>query len=227
MYSIILLSGGSGKRMHNSIPKQYMLLAGKPIIMHTIERINKIEKVKKIIIVAAENYFEAIELMLKQYGITKDVVFAPAGTTRQESVYNGLQYVDTEYTIIHEAARPFVKLDDFNKLIEHESPNITYGLPIPFTVIKGDKYITGNLERSELVNVQLPQKFKTELLKKSHINAKKDALSFTEDASLIFHYYPEEKIEICNGMEYDIKLTTRQDMIVGEIIYDEVFRKRK
>lgn len=227
MVTMILLSGGSGRRMQNSIPKQYMLLAGKPVIMHILERLEKLESISKIVIVCTETYRSSITLMLEQYEITKEVVLAPAGQTRQESVLNGLGYVETDTVIIHEAARPFVTTDDFNRLIEYDSENVIYGLPIPFTVLKGHKIIEGELERSELINIQLPQKFRTDLLQKCHQRAASEGKHFTEDAGLVFHYFPDQKIEVCPGMEYNIKLTTRQDMIIGEIIYDEVFRKRK
>lgn len=227
MVTMILLSGGSGRRMQNSIPKQYMLLAGKPVIMHILERLEKLESISKIVIVCTEAYRSSITLMLEQYGISKEIVLAPAGQARQESVLNGLGYVETDTVIIHEVARPFVTTDDFNRLIEYDSENVIYGLPIPFTVLKGHKMIEGELERSELINVQLPQKFRTDLLQKCHQRAASEGKHFTEDAGLVFHYFPDQKIEVCPGMEYNIKLTTRQDMIIGEIIYDEVFRKRK
>ena len=227
MVTMILLSGGSGRRMQNSIPKQYMLLAGKPVIMHILERLEKLESISKIVIVCTEAYRSSITLMLEQYGISKEIVLAPAGQARQESVLNGLGYVETDTVIIHEVARPFVTTDDFNRLIEYDSENVIYGLPIPCTVLKGHKMIEGELERSELINVQLPQKFRTDLLQKCHQRAASEGKHFTEDAGLVFHYFPDQKIEVCPGMEYNIKLTTRQDMIIGEIIYDEVFRKRK
>ena len=227
MVTMILLSGGSGRRMQNSIPKQYMLLAGKPVIMHILERLEKLESISKIVIVCTEAYRSSITLMLEQYGISKEIVLAPAGQARQESVLNGLGYVETDTVIIHEVARPFVTTDDFNRLIEYDSENVIYGLPIPFTVLKGHKMIEGELERSELINVQLPQKFRSDLLQKCHQRAASEGKHFTEDAGLVFHYFPDQKIEVCPGMEYNIKLTTRQDMIIGEIIYDEVFRKRK
>ena len=102
-----------------------------------------------------------------------------------------------------------------------------FGVDIPFTVIKGHEYVEGLLTRSELVNVQLPQKFETKVLLDAHEKAEKDGLIFTEDASMVYHYSPDVRIKICKGLEYDIKLTTRMDMLTGEQIYDEVFRRRK
>lgn len=227
MYTLVLLSGGTGTRMHNAVPKQYMLLAGKPVIMHIIERIDSIDRISEVIVVCAKEYVSSIELMLNQYGIKKRVRFAPAGDTRQASVRSGLELVTTDDVIIHEAARPFVKAEDFDNLIDEKERNAIYGISIPFTVVRGHQNVEGLLTRSELVNVQLPQKFDTSLLKEAHEKAYKDNVEFTEDASMVFHYFPETVIKICEGLDYDIKLTTRIDMLAGEQIYDDIFRRRK
>ncbi len=226
MYSLILLSGGVGSRMRQAVPKQYMLLAGKPVIMHILERIDEIAEIKETIIVCAQEYVSSILLMMNQYGIRKTVKFAPAGNTRQGSVKSGLSMVETEHVVIHEAARPFVKVEDFRSLLDDEAENAMFGLEIPFTVIKGDDYVNGLLNRSELVNVQLPQKFRTDLIKAAHDKAEADGRMFTEDASLVYEYYPDIKIKILKGHEYNLKITTRMDMILGEQIYKEELGKR-
>ncbi len=226
-YTLVLLSGGIGTRMNNSIPKQYMLLAGKPMIMHILEKVEMLNDVKQIIIVCAEEYQSSINLMLNQYGISKNVKFAKSGSSRQASVLSGLKQVKTANVIIHEAARPFVTIEDYLELINEENENTMIGLDIPFTVLKGHENVEGLLERSELVNVQLPQKFNTSKILSAHQKAESENRTFTEDASLLYYYYPDVKIRIIKGKDYNIKITTRMDMLTGEIIYDEVFRRRK
>lgn len=227
MYTFVLLSGGVGSRMHNSIPKQYMLLAGKPMIMHVLEKVNSIEAISKIVIVCADDYRSSISLMLEQYGISKPVEFAAAGKTRQASVLSGLKKVDTPQVIIHEAARPFVKVEEYQELIDEPQENAMIGSDIPFTVVEGHEHVEGILDRSALVNVQLPQKFNTKLILDAHLKAESEGKFFTEDASLLFHYNPKTEIKIIKGKEYNVKVTTRIDMLAGEIIYDEIFRRRK
>ena len=226
-YTFILLSGGVGSRMKNPVPKQYMLLAGKPMIMHILERIDCLDQVDKIVIVCSEDYKASIDLMIKQYGIKKDYSFANAGSTRQASVYSGLKEVTSHDVIIHEAARPFVSVSDFEELINDQSDNATIGMDIPFTVIKGHEQVEGILNRSELVNVQLPQKFNTKQLLAAHEKAINDGKLFTEDVSLLYFYDSSSIVKIIKGKEYNIKITTRTDMLSGEIIYDEYFRRRK
>ena len=227
MYTLLLLSGGVGTRMQNAVPKQYLLLAGKPVIMHILERVDQIDSISDMVIVCAPEYESHIKQMLQQYGEVKPVRFAPAGATRQQSVFNGLRLVESEDVILHESARPFVKVEDFERLIGASHRNATFGTSIPFTVVKGHERFEGLLTRSELVNVQLPQKFETRLLKEAHKKAIEEGREFTEDGSMIFHYFPDTYVEICEGMDYDIKLTTRIDMLAGEQIYDDVFRRRK
>ncbi len=227
MYTLVLLSGGVGKRMNQTIPKQYMLLGGKPMIMHVLDKINSIEQIKKVIVVCAQEYQLPINLMLDQYGITKPVEYADAGDSRQASVLSGLRKVETENVIIHEAARPFVKTEEYLELINEMHENVITGIDIPFTVIKGHENVESLLTRNELVNVQLPQKFNTQIILDAHEKAKSEGKAFTEDASLLFYYNSGIKIKIIKGKEYNIKITTRMDMLIGEIIYDEIFRRRK
>ena len=223
-YTLLFLSGGVGNRMGGSVPKQYLDLAGKPVIVHTLERVNRIDCITDIVIVCAPEYESHIKLLLADYNIVKPVRFAPAGSTRQQSVWNGLQLIESDDIILHESARPFVKVEDFERLIAATHRNATYGSALPFSVIRGHGRYEGLLDRSELVNVQLPQKFDAALLKEAHRKALCDKKEFTEDASMIFHYFPDTYVEICKGMDYDIKLTTQIDMVVGEKIYEEVFR---
>lgn len=226
MYSVVLLAGGKGSRMMNSIPKQYMLLAGKPVIMHTLERIDTIDEIAEVIVVCASEYVEQIKFMVTQYGIKKPIKYALSGASRQASVFSGLEQVSCDNVIIHEAARPFVKRAEFLELINHDSENVMIGSPISFTVLKGRGKVEGLFDRSELINVQLPQKFNTKLLREAHLKAIAEDKLFTEDASVVFYYFPEKVIDVIEGKDYNIKLTTPTDMIVGKIIYDEYFSGR-
>lgn len=227
MYTLVLLSGGKGARMQNAIPKQYMLLAGKPVMLHILERIEEIKEIKEVVIVCANEYVSFIQMMLKQYNININVRFAEAGETRQASVKSGLLLVNTDKVIIHEAARPFVSVSDFGHLIREENENAIMGIKIPFTVIKGNQYVNGLLNRSELINVQLPQKFDVKTLLETHEKAEKEGRIFTEDASMLYFYKPDVKIEIIEGAEYNIKLTSPIDLLFAELIYKEYFARRK
>ncbi len=222
MYSFILLSAGKGLRFGKSIPKQYLLLAGKPMIVHSLERADRIEDIKEIIIVCENDYISLINQYIKDYRICKKVVFVKGGKNRQESVYNALSVVSYNNIIIHEAARPLVTVSDFNKLIQCPYENVSYTYQIPYTVLKKNKdnNISGVLNRSELVNIQLPQKFTKDKLLKAHELAIKEEKIFTEDASMMYYYF-NTSIFCLQGNPYNVKMTEYVDLLYGEMLLKE------
>lgn len=222
----IILSGGKGSRMQRSIPKQYLLLAGKPMIMHSLDRLDKLDCIDEIIIVCDESYNSMLTQMIRDYNVQTKVNFVKAGQTRQESVYNGLMASNTSSVLIHEAARPFVKTAEFQQLINDEEENITFGYDIPYTVLKGTDVVTEILNRSELFNVQLPQKFNKDLLLSAHEAAINKGNTYTEDASLLFNEL-KRPIKIIRGKSYNLKITEPIDLLFGEIIYKTYISIRK
>lgn len=220
-YSFILLSAGKGTRFGKNIPKQYLPFAGKPMVVHTLERVEKIPEIKEIILVCNKEYIERIEGYLLSYRITKKVVFVQGGATRQESVYNGLLKCSYDNIVIHEAARPLVTERDYRNLIQCEKENVSYTYAIPYTVLKKDfnDNISGILKREELVNIQLPQKFNKKDLLVAHERAIQEGISFTEDASAV--YYIGKSVYCLQGKSYNIKMTEYIDLLYGEMLISE------
>jgi D-ribitol-5-phosphate cytidylyltransferase len=219
-FSCIYLSGGTGTRMKLDIPKQFLSVGGKPILVHVLERIDNIEEVEEIIIPSPRDYIEKTEDIIRNYGFSTEINVIDGGRTRQESVYKGLQIVKTENVIIHEAVRPFVTKNDFIELINTKDEAAFFGIDIPFTVLEGRSYIEKILKRDRLINVQLPQRFPTEKLIVAHENAIANGLNYTEDASLYFDYY-KTNIRVLKGNEYNLKITKPIDRKLAEIIYKE------
>ena len=144
------------------------------------------------------------------------------GGSRQESTWKGLEALDDcDSVIVHEAVRPLVTVGEFRALIAAEDANAMFGIPIPFTVLKGHEYVEDLLERDELVNVQLPQKFDRAKLMAAHEAARRDGAFFTEDASL-FHRYAGERVRILPGSERNIKITVPTDIVTAEAIYADI-----
>lgn len=221
MNSFILLAGGKGSRMEQDLPKQFLMLAGKPVIMHIMERLEHIDEISEVIVVCIDDYKKYIEDYINKYRLKKPYILVNGGKTRQDSVLNGLEVAKYETVILHEAARPFVTIEDFKRLIINEHSNVTYGKEIHYTVLKRDNnFISGILDRETLINVQLPQKFGKTALINAHYKAREDGRFFTEDASLL-SFYTSKKINIINGKDYNIKLTTNLDLIIAEEIYKE------
>lgn len=221
MCSVIILAGGTGSRMHQSVPKQFLALAGKPMLLHTLERLEKIDQVEEIVIVCHPQYQELLQMNIAAYMLKKSYVVVDGGKTRQESVYYGLMAASGENVLIHEAARPFVKTEEFLALIQDGADCATYGIEIPFTVSLFDgEMLTGLLERDKLLNVQLPQKFLRAELLCAHEQARQEGKLFTEDTSLLYHYRGAA-IKILPGTSNNIKITNYIDLLAGEAIYKE------
>lgn len=216
--SMVLLSGGIGTRMKMSIPKQFLLIGGKPMIVHVLEKVEAISEIEEIIIPSPQEYIDKTEDIIRNHQFSKRTKVIVGGATRQESTYKALKHVQSESVIIHEAVRPFVLREEYEMLIHNEEKNATYGLDIPFTVLEGGEYIEKNLDRNRLINIQLPQKFDTQKLLSAHEQAIADKKTFTEDVSLYF-YYNNQKIKVLEGTEYNIKVTKPIDQKIGEIIY--------
>ena len=227
MHTLLIMAGGQSTRMKNPTPKQFLLIGGKPIIIHTLERAEKIEEIEEIIIVSRKEHISKLEKYIEEYNINKKIRFALGGETFQESAYNGLKLVKTKSVIIHDAARPFVLKKDFEKLINHASENVTSVYPIPFTVLtQENEKINGILDRSKLVNIQTPQKFNTKALLESHEKARNENRLFTDQSSILY-YYTNTDIATIKGTSYNIKITEPVDMIIGEIIYKENIQKEE
>ncbi len=216
---MVVLAGGLGKRIGRPFPKQFLLLGGKPLIVHVLEKARVITEIDRIIITCPEAHLEETRQLIANHGFDERFRCIIGGASRQDSAYLGLQELtDCDSVIIHEAVRPLVTVEEFRALIAADDPNAMFGIPIPFTVLKGHDYVEGLLERDELVNVQLPQKFDRAALTAAHEAARADGTNFTEDASL-FHQYTKQPVRILPGSERNIKITVPTDIVTAEAIY--------
>jgi 2-C-methyl-D-erythritol 4-phosphate cytidylyltransferase len=216
---MIVLAGGIGKRIGRPFPKQFLLLGGKPLLVHVLEKARVIADIDTVVITCPEAHLEDTRRLIDNHGFDARFKCIVGGGSRQESVFFGLGTVaDCDSVIIHEAVRPLVTVDEFRALIAAEDANAMFGIPIPFTVLKGHDYVEDLLERDELVNVQLPQKFDRARLTAAHEAARRDGTSFTEDASLFFRY-AGERVRILPGSDRNIKITLPTDIVTAEAIY--------
>ena len=223
-FSFILLSAGRGKRLGNAIPKQYLSLGGKPIIVHTLERIEKIDEIKEVLLVCNQEDVIILKKYIYQYRLKKNIVFVQGGDTRQASVYEGVKMAKYDTVLIHEAARPFVSVEDFLAIIHDGHENVTYSYPIPYTVLRKNEQqiLTDLLNRDELVNIQLPQKFNKNDLLKCHELASAESKMFTEDSGMLL-YYLKKPVYCLRGKSTNIKITEHIDLLFGETIFKEEF----
>ena len=224
--SAIVLAGGLGKRLGRPLPKQLLLLRGKPMLIHTLERLDLLDEIDRIVMPCPESYLEEIVQTAKNFGIRKEILCIEGGQTRQESVHNALREISTEYVLLHESARPFVTVDEFRAIVRSRYENVTYATPLYFTVLEGNEVITGVLKRETLLNIQLPQKFRTDDLRKCHELARQMNDKFTEDAGMIVKYLGKP-VNVLRGSEINKKITTPLDVKISEILYDEMLARKR
>lgn len=220
---MIVLAGGIGKRIGRPVPKQFLLLGGNPLLAHVLEKVLPLEQIGDVVITCPANHLDETRELISNHGFDeRRFRCIVGGVSRQESVYRGLEALgEVESVVIHEAVRPLVTTEEFRALLEAPDPNAMYGILIPFTVLKGHAYVEELLERSELVNVQLPQKFDAVALRAAHEAARRDGAHFTEDASLLFHY-AGARVRILSGSERNLKITVPTDMLIAEAIYADL-----
>ena len=217
----VILAGGIGTRMGKDIPKQYININGKPVLIYTLERFEECDHIDKVVIVADNVWRDEITAWIESYGITKFLSFADPGPTRQDSVFSGVSAckpyaVDSsDIVVIHEAARAMVSTTLITNIIQGLDG---YDACIPVIPIKdsviysetGDS-IDNLIDRSKLFCGQAPECFY--LLPYWEINAKTDPellSTFRADHELCFNY--RWNIHNISGEENNFKLTTPGDI---------------
>src|SRR3712207_1733392 len=167
-------------------PKQFLTVNGLPILVYSLVAADAVPQIDQIVLNYPEGWRQEVEDIVRDYAIKTPVQYVPAGGTRQESVAAALDLCTNENVVLHEAARPLVRTADFARLIASPERNVSFMIPIPFTVAPvdpGTRAVTGYLERERLRNVQLPQKFDLGDLKKAHAFAAGQQTVYTEDRS--------------------------------------------
>lgn len=219
MFSLILLNGGVGSRVGVKQPKQLIRLNEIPIFIYALRVADALPSISEIVLNYPKGWEDEIRELVQKYAIQKPLIFVPAGASRQESVALMLKEVSNENVLVHEAARPLATPEDFTALIDHPSDNVTLTLPVPFTVLLREadqEKIGGVLDRSLLLNIQLPQKFKATDLSAAHALALKNGKTYTEDASML--YEAGSEVFFVNGSERNFKITSLQDVYMAEFV---------
>lgn len=210
----ILLSAGIGSRTGLSYPKQFLSINGKPMLVYSLEVLQRCKSIDKIIVTCAQEYLEVYQGYIEKYHIG-NVFCILGGNTRQESVRLALEHVQTKKVMIHEAARPLISADFVESILAIENEvAVVPTIPVKFTVVEGREYMEKELIRDRLHNVQLPQVFDTQILFAAHQKAMQDNYTATEDGMLVFHY--GHKVRFVEGRESNIKVTTMLDVEIVE-----------
>jgi len=214
---VIIVAGGNGTRMNNAIPKQFIELKGKPILMHTFEKFAAAIPEINHVLVLSSSYLEQWKMLCEKYNFTIPYQLAEAGETRFHSVKNGLALIPENCIVgVHDAARPLVSITtiiDAFKIAEQKgnaSPAISLNESI--REVKGDS--NKAVDRNNYFIIQTPQCFQSDLLKNAFLQEYNPL--FTDDASVLEAI--GEKINLIEGNRENIKITTPLDLIIAETL---------
>lgn len=218
----VILAGGSGTRMGSDIPKQFIDIYGKPMIIHTIESFDVNSNIDKIVIACKEEWQEDLKIWIRKFGLNKVKYIVSGGATRQESVYNSIRALDGVCTgddilVIHDAARPLISQRIINENIEgaKEYGAVDTVIPTADTIVRSldGKTINNVPVRSELYLGQTPQSFKYDLIKSAHEASIENSTSdATDDCQLILGI--NKNVHLVNGDKLNFKITTFEDLLL-------------
>ncbi|MBI2794655.1 MAG: 2-C-methyl-D-erythritol 4-phosphate cytidylyltransferase [Ignavibacteria bacterium] len=217
---IILPAAGSGIRFGGHLPKQYMLLGNKPVILYAVEISLSIDGVQSVVIPVSPTD-TTLQALLKHNNIDDDRInIVTGGNTRRDSVANALMsssIADVDVILVHDAVRPLASKRLFEQII-----NAAYreGAAIPCveesdtTKIVSNDFVVDTINRSEIRRVQTPQGFRREVLVNAYNNAVRHSLTGTDDASLV--EAAGHPVRCIPGEHANIKITTNSDLIYVE-----------
>lgn len=220
---VIIVAGGKGLRMGGEIPKQFLPINGKPVLMRTIERFRDYSPKLGIILVLPKTQQEYWRNLCLEHGFQATYTIADGGETRFHSVRNGLSLIpDGERGVVgvHDGVRPFVSTEVIGRCYEAARKS---GAVIPVTPVVetlryvGDSEAGRNVARSDYRLVQTPQAFDIQLLKKAYGQEYSEA--FTDDASVAESI--GVSVTMVDGNRENIKITTPFDMTVAEALAKE------
>ena len=214
---VIIVAGGSGRRMGGALPKQFMMLDNEPILARSINRMHEALPAAEIVVVLPEEHVELWKNIAARFDVARHKI-AFGGKERFHSVKNGLAALSDEVSIvgIHDAVRPLASKKLIIKLFL-EAENSTAVIPVvapidSYRIVEGDD--SRIIDRSALRMVQTPQLFQAEALRKAY--EQPFSVTFTDDASVM--EAAGHKVTLVEGERENIKITTPSDMLIAEAI---------
>jgi 2-C-methyl-D-erythritol 4-phosphate cytidylyltransferase len=226
--SVIIPAAGLGTRMGRSAPekegisrKQFMLLNGSPILIHTIRKFVSSPLVTEIVVALRGDDMDWAKELFKSQGLGASVRPVEGGESRQQSVENALASIkdDTDLVAVHDAVRPFVSRDVIEKVIHeaNETGAAIVGI-VPVDTVKQvhRNKVRATLPRERLILTQTPQVFKLKLLRQAFERARADLFVGTDESSLV-ERLEEVEVSVVLGSDRNIKITKPTDMDLARL----------
>ncbi len=219
---LLLAAAGTGTRLGAERPKALVEIAGRPLLIWTLNRFHSMGLAAGAVVLATPGAIPEFQAAIDAAGINAEIHLVAGGAERQLSVRNGLAAMpdDTDVVVIHDAARPFVSEAAVRAAIDAavECGAATVALPAVDTILQGDaaSYLESTPPREIMWMCQTPQVFRKDVITSAHDRARSDALMLTDDATLVRHY--GNPVKLIPGHALNFKITTPADIAFAETV---------
>ncbi|MEG0835225.1 MAG: IspD/TarI family cytidylyltransferase [Christensenellaceae bacterium] len=223
----ILLAGGVGKRMESEIPKQFLTVDGKPIIIYSIENFQQNPQIEKIAVVCVQNWIGHLRELIKKYSLNKVEWIVEGGTTCHDSIRNGVFFLKDKIDpddciVIHDAVRPVLPQKALNEVLRvaHDKGNASSSIACHPPIVYTDDFISGisDVDREHVMLTVSPQAYKYSLALKCYEKAEQENRhDFTFTSSLLIHC--GKRVYFAKGTTSNIKITQKEDLVLFEALH--------
>jgi len=219
----VVVSAGKGLRFMEGKKKQFHILGGRPILVHTLEKFEACPLIHSILLVVGQEDMDyCLKEVIEQHKFQKVSQIVPGGRRRQESVKNGIDALpkDADIVAIHDGVRPFITRAMIEDSIHSAVRNgaVVLAMPVKETikVSNPDGTVLKTLDRESLWQMQTPQTFQVNIIKEAYYRATEEGFIGTDDASLVERI--GVKVHILPGSFTNIKITTLEDLLLANLI---------
>ena len=223
----IVLAAGQGKRMGTSVQKQYLEIAGKPVLYYSLQTFEKSHLIDEVILVVGEGQKEYCEQeIIVKFGFRKIKKIVQGGKERYHSVWNGLNEVNGEgYVFIHDGARPFVSEEilkrAYEEVVVHQA--CVVGMPVKDTIkiVDAEEFTESTPNRDRLWLIQTPQVFENSLVKRAYAKLmEQEDIQVTDDA-MVVEQMLHHRVKLVKGSYENIKITTPEDLEIASVFVEK------
>jgi 2-C-methyl-D-erythritol 4-phosphate cytidylyltransferase len=221
----LIVAGGTGRRFGGDTPKQYRLLAGVPVVVHTLHVFDRCAAIGHIVLVVPAGDISTVgTTLLPGAGLAKPVRLAAGGASRQESVFKGLAHIPEGAALvaIHDAVRPLVTGACITACVDGARRHgaCIAALPAWDTLkrVESNGSIRDTLPRDRVWLAQTPQVFRSSLIREAHAAARRDRWTGTDDAELVERI--GASVHVVPGSRTNFKITTLDDLLAAEMLVD-------
>lgn len=219
---VILLAGGVGKRMGADLPKQFIVVNGKPIFVHTIENFQRNEQIEKIVVVCVKEWMKHLKNLIQEYHLTKVEWVIEGGCTGHDSIKNGVFFLKDkitadDYIIVHDAVRPILPQKAIDEVLRvaHEKGNASSSIACHPPIVYTEDFESGisDIDREHIMLTASPQAYRYSLALKCYEQAERENRNdFTFTSSLLIHC--GERVYFAKGTTCNIKITRKEDLVL-------------